>query len=509
MKLLLVFVRLELRLSLRSLGFWFYAVSYFLVAMAPVVALEVARHFTTDPVNVAAYAGRLHLALPFLTFLFATGISVEAIQRERDEGSFVVLGLAPMTNAGYVLRRWLAVLAVILPWTLAPVVGTAVLAAARGQASPDPWLFLGPWLLHVLPLAVMSSALSLGLGTVARGVVPASILGFLVFVLVMSLGNDLLARIGRRIDGPGSWLGFSELLYAWNLSMAGQRVTGPASDAPYDLAAAAEIFTSRSLMFAALAVVVVGGAVLLLGRTRPDVRPWRIRDNHPLRGTLRLLSRLREMFVPEPGADWRDRLVGMAGLLVLTGSVWLYVDRDDRYRALAEERYVAESSGLPEPTSSSVVPRSWKIEGRLTRDGRLSTLTRASFENRGTESVEHLAFALDPGLSLVAAWADRGEVAAEIVWDRVSLRIDPPLVSRVRWISSWNAPHRSCSALPSARSRKADSSAFARAPYSKRTASLVGKCRKNVRRATPARSAISSTVVPSKPRLPKSSTAAS
>ena len=65
----------------------------------------------------ATYAFEVASVLPLLTAVFAFLLSLDGITREQGEGAWTTVTLCEVSNAGYLLRRWLALQAVILPLT--------------------------------------------------------------------------------------------------------------------------------------------------------------------------------------------------------------------------------------------------------------------------------------------------------------------------------------------------------------------------------------------------------
>ncbi|HKV07742.1 MAG TPA: hypothetical protein VJ725_06380, partial [Thermoanaerobaculia bacterium] len=169
-----------------------------------------------------------------------------------------------------------------------------------------------------------------------------------------------------------------------------------------------------------------GVATLYLRRTRPDLRTWRIPPKHPLRSFLAALSRLRERAVPDPAPALADRLAVALGLLAMAGLLALLLVRTDRYTALALERFHAETSGGPKPTSPAVLPGRWRIAGRLGPGSQVDLTVAAELHNTGPAPERHLAFELNPRLAVDVA-AGRGQAAVARTWDRLSVDLDPPL----------------------------------------------------------------------------------
>src|SRR5258708_38420533 len=120
MKLLRLFVTHEMLTRWRLTRFRALAAVYVILVSAPAVALFLISGRTPRAIGPAAFNMFLLSEQPLLTALLAAGIAIDALSRERDEGSFSVLSVAPISSAGYVSRRWLAIVAVWLPGSRPP-----------------------------------------------------------------------------------------------------------------------------------------------------------------------------------------------------------------------------------------------------------------------------------------------------------------------------------------------------------------------------------------------------
>src|SRR6267378_3834594 len=120
MRLFRVFLAHELITQWRSVRFRGLAAVYVVVASATSIGLFVMTGRTPRIFGPATYNGFLLSEQPLLTALFAVGLAVDAIARERDEGSFAVLSVAPISSAGYVLRRWLSIVVICIGVSLLP-----------------------------------------------------------------------------------------------------------------------------------------------------------------------------------------------------------------------------------------------------------------------------------------------------------------------------------------------------------------------------------------------------
>jgi ABC-type transport system involved in multi-copper enzyme maturation permease subunit len=425
----------EWRYQRRTLRFRAFAGAYLALACLPAVLVYLRRERLTYAIGAAAYAGETLVYLPLLTTLLAALLSMDGVNRERSGGAWTTATLAGVSNAGYLVRRWLALLAVLLPLTLVPVAAAAGLAVAGGGREVLPALFLGPWLLHVVPLAAAVSALALGLGTIGGNAVSTFLLAILAFGVLPAVGDAVLDHFRIRFAPSLDWLDFQEAtrgVARFQEVLKGKNEWWwlfplPFTEAGFDAGTEAEQDLAAGLLLASLAAAALGTAVFYLRRTRPDVRPRRVRPDHPLRTFLVALGRLREQYTPDPSPAPADLAVFALAGLAMAGAVAFQVHRAVRYEALAAERWRAEDSGGPAPTPVDVVPEVWRVEGGFDASGSVAVQVAGTLRNCGREPRAHLAFSLDPGLRLAGAAADRGTVAFRRTWDRLAVELDPPI----------------------------------------------------------------------------------
>lgn len=431
MRLAAAFAAHEARTQVRSLRFRVMAAGYVLAASAP-AAVCFARRHGEDFVGGATFLLETAAFLPLLTAVFSALACLDGIHRERSEGVWSTIALTEVTSAGYLLRRWLALLAILLPLTVLPLLAAAGLARLAGLPV-SPAAALGVWLLSAAPVAVAFSALALGAGTIGGGPVNAFLLLGAVLGLLPSLGNALLKSFGIRLPGVSSWMDLD--LASWGVFRLTQSdrdglalfFPHPATEAGFDIRVLGEqVLVPRALALATGAAA-LGLAVLYLRRTRPDVQVWRIPPKHPLRTFLQALSRLREGAVPDPSPAPLDLLGFGAGALVAGLLLALCLGRAVAYGDQARERYAVETAEAPAPTAAGVVPGRWRIAGRLAADGEVDLSVAAELHNRGTAPASHLAFELNPDLLLKSAAADRGRVSLERFRERLSVDLDPPI----------------------------------------------------------------------------------
>jgi hypothetical protein len=436
MRLVAAFAAHELRTQGRSLRFRVLAALYAALGSGPAVLIWLRREQALSVIGSATYAAETFEILPLLTAVAAFLLSLDAITREQDEGAWSTVSLTGMSSAGYLLRRWLALQPLLLPLTALPVAVAAALAvAANGPETLYASSFGVPWLLHVVPIALTFSALAVAVGTIAGGAINAFLLAAFVLLFLPTLVDALLGRFGIRLGPPLAWLDTGYLPRSIS-RMAGDPTHDTflslpfplaVSELPFDARAAAGQLLARAAVPVALAAALLGLAVRYLRRTRPDVRPWRIRPDHPLRTFLVLLARLRERYTPDPRPARADLLALCALLLLTAGASALAIGRVRYFEALGRERFAAESSQGPAPTPGDLSPGHWRVEGRLGPDRRVDLTVTAEMLNLGPAPHGHLAFELNPSVAVAEARAGEGTLTLSRHWDRLAVDLTPPI----------------------------------------------------------------------------------
>jgi len=420
-RLLAAFAAHEARTQLRSLKFRVVAGVYLAVVTAPTILTWLGRSRAGSFLGPGTFAGATPLVQPFPTAIVAALLCVDGIEREREEGSLAVAGLAPVTNAGYLLRRWAALLALLVPLTLVPPAAGVLLSPRPLETMP---LAVVPWLLRTLPVAVGASALALALGTITGGTVSAAVTGFLALAAAMLLGNGIASRFHRAVTGPDAWLGTSDFgngarqVY-WALE--GFAGVSSATDGRLDVRLAAEEALSVGCLPLASCVLALGLAAAFLRRTRPDLRPFVVGPAHPLRSLVAFVNRLRVAYTPDPAPARADVALLAATLLAAGGLVAVWEARSRDALTLARERFQVETSGLPEPTPETLVPGVWRLRGALAADGRLTATLTATLRNTGTEPASRAAFSVNRSVAVTGApvLGRRG--------DRLEVAFSPPV----------------------------------------------------------------------------------
>jgi ABC-type transport system involved in multi-copper enzyme maturation permease subunit len=426
-RLLLVFVRHELTTQLRSARFYGVTLAYLIASMAPVVIAYFAVRRGSTFLGAAFYGELLDAIQPLATTFFAAVIAVDLVVRERDESSLGVVSLAPVSATGYIVRRWLALVVLLVPITLVPravaIAADAVTQSGRLDAAP---LLLG-WLVNVLPLLMVMTALAMALGTITGNTVLALIAGFGLFTFGFGIANDLLAYAHHQVEAPAEFFGLTQGFMQW--------ARWSVYDVSYPSAAGYPLARQLDLLFIAGALALVptsvfaGIACSYLRRTKRDLRPWRIHESHQFRSFLRLMNRIREAYAPDGGLEIPERIALILGLLIAAGTLMMTTRRHHEFERLAAERYAAETTGAA-PMPATIVPLAASLRGRVTRGGVLEATATFTLRNDGTSAQRELAFALNRGIGIERVTVSHGNARLGRVWERVGIALDPPLAPR-------------------------------------------------------------------------------
>ena len=427
MRLLRVFLAHELATQIRSARFHGMTFAYLLVATAPAVAAYFVGSRGGAVIGATLYAELMDTFQPFATTLFAAVLAVDIVSRERDENSLAVASMAPVSATGYVLRRWSALLLLLVPITLVPRAIAMALLAHADRAMPDAAPLLFGWLVHIAPLLIVVSAFSTALGTISGRTVLALLLGGGLFTIGLGIANDLLAYTHRQIDSPAAFFGLNKA-FARSLQWQFLNMSIP-SAAGYPLAQEIERTTVQGALAAGVAALSIGLSCSYLRRTKRDLRPWRISEQHPLRSFLRIANRMREELAPDGALEIPERVALALGLLTSIVALVLLAQRHDAFERLAAERYAAETTGVA-PMPAAIVPSSASMRGRITRGGVLEATATLTMRNDGPAPQRDLAFALNRGIVIERVQPSRGSASVQRVWERVGVTLDPPLAPR-------------------------------------------------------------------------------
>lgn len=428
MSLLRTFVAHEAATQLRSTRFRVMSTVYVIACSVPVALVFVLARRATFAIGSTTYATLLDGFQPLFTTLFAAILAVDAITREREEGSFPVVSLAPISAAGYLLRRWLSVVLVALPVTLLPRLVAMALAAFRLKQTPVFLAFGAGWLLYVLPILAMVSAFAIALGTIHGNSIVALVVGMMLLTAGLGMANDVFARWHRNFDPP-VWLISQNprLLTEIRWSIQGFYEPHLPTEAGYPLTERARSFIPRAAMFFGLTAALLGLATIYLRRTRRDVRPIAVRNDHQLRSFIRLFNRLRDTYSPDGSIGAAEWTAIAAGVSLFAIAIVYLNGRVARVERLGAERYAAYVERDPLEMTTDVVPAAVHVRGTLGRDGRLQSHGELTLRNGGASPVAHLGFALSPQMTIRSLQMGRGSVHLRRLWQRVGIEVDPPL----------------------------------------------------------------------------------
>lgn len=428
MSLFRLFVGHEMITQWRSMRFRALAAVYVVATSIPAAVTFLVSGRTPRVIGPAAYNTFLLSEQPLLTALLAAGLAVDALSRERDEGSFGVLSVAPISSAGYVLRRWLAIVVICIPISFMPTIISAVLAIHTRQTLPLLPMFAEGWLVSVLPSLVVSSALAIALGTITGRAVLSIIFAAVLFTIGMDTINDVFFHFHRlNFGGPGDLFaggerGIRELTWA----IHGFWFSDMPSDAAFLLRFRSRMLLSRAGITAAMTMVLLALCAFYLRRTRRDLRPWKIPETHQLRTLMRTANRIREEYAPDSGSGTSDRVTLVVALTLAALLTSTIVRRQSAFAALAAGRYAAET-GHGVPTSTSLVAESERVDGEIKIDGAWRGRATTIIRNTSNRSETHLSFALNPNVSVQRLAVDAGTARTQRVWERVDVELNPPL----------------------------------------------------------------------------------
>jgi hypothetical protein len=422
------FVRQEWYTQLRSSRFVLLSTVYVLISSSPLIVASMVARRGRFFVGAAAFAESLLLLQPLATSFFAALLTVDAVSREIDDGSFAVTSINPMSNIGYIVRRWIALLLFILPISILPqIAGWG--AAQYFHAGFSPLPFLLRWLIFVAPPAIVISAFALGIGTITGRTLVAAILTFFLVIVTLGFGNDALARFHRTLEGPGAFIGFQVDPYnqaTWILRGFGM-VARFGTDAGFEVFEAVQDALPPAALPTGISLVVLAGASAFLRRTRRDVRPWPVRPDHPLRTYLAMINRVRAEYAPEPKLHAVDLAAMAASALALALSITYLLERSSRYETMAAERFAAESSAAPEPMPASLRPLRLIVHANLEAGGLLTSSSELTIRNDGSVPQRFLAFQLNHALKVERLGVSSGRVSMSRLWDRIGAKLTPPI----------------------------------------------------------------------------------
>ena len=438
MRSLVAMLRYEALLQWRTGRFRLAVVLYVvLCAVPPLLVAFLLRHQSVETLGAASYLAQTLAVQPFLTTMFVALVAGNRSSLQAMSEAWPVLSGASMSSTGFVARRWLALLTLILPITLIPLLVTFAAAMAGGVAVFEARFWVTFWMVLVLPLAILISAYWLGAVMVFGGELGALLFSLLALPLSRELINQLLIRFRLTLEPLSDWTGyqsFARWVYLTSASLknrAGDRqdFSLVATEAPIDTAYLTGWLLPRAILFSGISLCVLGFAVAFLRRTRRDLPPRVVSPQHQLRTLLEMLNRQRERYAPDGGLGRRERLAVLLGVLALGTGLTAALGLQRHYQGLAGERYKAEMEADYEPLPLHVETLAWKVSGRFSSDGRAALQALGRLVNRGDEPQSSLVFSLNPSLAVETVTADSRSISQERSWDRIRLTLEPPLAA--------------------------------------------------------------------------------
>lgn len=450
----LSFLRWEWTLQARTLRFRLGVVVYLAVVSLPALVLYLGgeRIFGARPGPVSFLVWTQLIAVLASHVLACVVAGHRAGLRDREE-MWPVLQASPLSNAGYALRRSLAVALLLAPVTLLGLALAASVAAAAGEIPTSPTRWLLTWLLVIyLPAA----ATALAWRTLVSASGSEMVAAVVALVLLKSTG-PLSAwthrAFGHRLGVDGEFFGFSGFQWATFLlgrldSNRSAWAGGVASEAPFPPSTALVAWWLAFGVTLALLLAVGLLVPLWLGRTRRDLPPLRLGDEHWLRSLGPKVYGFLQRLVPDAGLRELRWLLPLV-LVVVALPLADQVRRGQWALDLAERRFRAEQAGAVLPvTDAGVRLTRWRSEGELTPHGAdLRWLAEMTLE--GPEVLEglerkdetdrlRLAFTVQPFLRVEEVEVERLDtqeahdaqaalrvVRTRRVWDRWWLDLAP------------------------------------------------------------------------------------
>ena len=433
-RVLAAFVAHELRMQLRSLRFRAVAGGWVAASSLPAVVVSVRQH-GSEPASGASFLGETLPWLVPLTVVACFIVAADALVREREQETWSTLSLCALSSGGYVLRRWLALLPPLVAASLVPLLVAGTLATAAGE--PVAWsAYAWSWLLRVAPLVLLWSAIGLGFGTAGGGLFAGAGLTALSTYLLLVPLDAVLFRWRLHLGAPPIGLpplfqsldrivdSFGETSGAFDLPFP-----LPSSDAPLDVAVLAEQVRGSLGSTAMLAALGMAWAILLLRRTRPDLRPWTVREGHSLGTFIRVVGRLRDRFAVDAGLAPRDRAAVAAAVACALAATGAALARDARMVRHGEERYAMEGETWPEVTPRELISVAARLSGEIESGGLVRTESTLELRNDGAAPVGRLALVLAEPLSLARLASPGHEVRWRRRGSRIAVTVTPPVAA--------------------------------------------------------------------------------
>ncbi len=433
--LLLRAIRFEALLQFRSLRFRFGALLCLaLPILTPYGVLFLLQPHVPHTFGPSSYITIVVDSLRFPTFILALVIAGNRTDIAGGREMWSVLSSAGISNTGYFLRRCLAQIVLLTCLTAIPFISVMGVLAAAGIRLDDPWRPLASWLLLILPVGcgfiLLWSALVQITGTELGSLM---ILAFGRGAATYFLEKVVQPLLGSKIVLHLEWLGFQNLQYF--LVRMINLIRWPedrffygdylATDVPFSVAQLARLVLPSVAVFMGFSLAVASFAPFFLRRTRRDLRPLVVSENHPLRNMIRYVHQLRQRYSPDGALSW-ERFVGLAGITCFAAAIGYVEHKRVEAAGYAEQRYHAEmqTEDFP-PTPSTTRFVDWRVEGDLAPSGIRITST-GLLKHDGDEALDFLAFSLNPFVR-VSVQIEGRRTEVERRWDRMRVSLDPAL----------------------------------------------------------------------------------
>ena len=434
-RLLAAFLRHELLVQLRSLRFRVVVGGWVAVASMPALVVFLRRRVGL-PAGAATYLAETLPWLVPLTMAASFVVSSDGVLREREQGTWSTLSLCGMSTAGYVLRRWVSLVVPLLVASALPVLAAGLFATAAGHVVP--WsAFAGLWAARVATRVVLASALGLGFGTAAGGLFAGAGLAAVTLLGGLLAIDGLLFRwrlhlggipldlqpLFRSIDRLQSLFGGTAGAYQLPFPL-------PASDAPIPTTVRAEQAIASLATTAALAALGVAWAILLARRTRPDLRPWQVREGHSLATFVGVAGRLRERFAADARLAPADLAAVVTAVGIAVGIFGAALVRDHRIVRDATARFQLAPETWPGTTAPALLPAAVHITGVVDDRGRLRSESTTMLRNDGDVAIGEVVAVLAPAMRLEALAVAGHEARWQRRRERIAVTLAPPVRPR-------------------------------------------------------------------------------
>ena len=433
--LILRAIRLEALLQVRTLRFRFGA----LLCLALPICTPFGVLFFLQPHLPHTFGPSTYITIVLDSLRFPTLVLALVIAGNRADITggremWSVLSSAGVSNAGYFLRRCFAQSCLVAALTALPFLTVMGTLAMAGLTLEDPWRPFGSWLLLVLPVGfgfvLLWSALVQITGTELGSLM---ILAFGRGAATYFLEQVVQPLLGSKLVLHLDWVGF------WNFQYFLARLVNLmrrpderfyygdylATDVPFSF----ELLWSRVLpsaaVFMGFCAVIASLATFFLRRTRRDLTPLVISENHPLRNIIGYVHKLRQRYSADGALSW-ERYVALAGLLCFAASVAYVEQRRVTAAGYAERQYQAEiqTEDFP-PTPPEARFLEWHLDGDLSPAG-VDLQSTGLLRYEGDVALHHLALSMNPFLQVLVELEGRA-VEVERRWDRMKVLFEPPL----------------------------------------------------------------------------------